>query len=109
MSVDWIADIDGPIIVERRCLDARAVRSNDISSDLPDGQITRLLFLAFVHPLVEKYFAFAVGQITFRSSRHPRPIRGAFRDRHGRWARDAMDAFARQDEPREADGEVVWS
>jgi len=24
--------------------------------------------------------------------------RGAFRDRHGRWARDAMDAFDAQDE-----------
>jgi hypothetical protein len=25
---------------------------------------------------------------------HPVPIRGAFRDRHGRWARDAVDAAA---------------
>jgi len=24
--------------------------------------------------------------------RHPAPMRGAYRDRHGRWARDAMDA-----------------
>ena len=25
---------------------------------------------------------------------HPAPMRGAYRDRHGRWARDAMDAAA---------------
>jgi hypothetical protein len=36
--------------------------------------------------------------------------RGAFRDRHERWARDAMDAFgaARRTRPK-ADGEAVWS
>jgi hypothetical protein len=28
----------------------------------------------------------------------PRPRRGTFRDRHERWARDAMDAFGAQDE-----------
>jgi hypothetical protein len=28
------------------------------------------------------------------NSRHPAPMRGAYRDRHGRWARDAMDAAA---------------
>jgi hypothetical protein len=43
-----------------------------------------------------------------------RPTRGALRDRHGRWARDAMDAHRRArftcaDERRCADGEVVWS
>ena len=27
-------------------------------------------------------------------ARHPVPMRGAYRDRHGRWARDAMDAAA---------------
>jgi hypothetical protein len=27
-------------------------------------------------------------------TRHPAPARGAYRDRHGRWARDAMDAAA---------------
>jgi len=30
----------------------------------------------------------------------PAPARGAYRDRHGRWARDAMDAAAAQDEWR---------
>ena len=27
-------------------------------------------------------------------TRHPVPARGAYRDRHGRWVRDAMDAAA---------------
>ena len=35
--------------------------------------------------------------------------RGAFRDRHKRWVRDAVDAVVAQDERRQADGEVVWS
>jgi hypothetical protein len=44
----------------------------------------------------------------------PALTRGAFRDRHERWARDAMDAthrsaiFARTSDVF-ADGEVVWS
>jgi len=37
-------------------------------------------------------FACDVGQITGISSRVPGPIRGAFRDRHERWMRDAVDA-----------------
>jgi len=47
--------------------------------------------------------------------RYPAPARGAYRDRHGRWARDAMDAAvsggrtARQTNGTVADGEVVWS
>jgi hypothetical protein len=28
------------------------------------------------------------------NSRHPAPARGAYRDRHGRWVRDAVDAAA---------------
>jgi hypothetical protein len=40
----------------------------------------------------------------------PAPHRGAFRDRHGRWRRDAVDARRRADEALHlADGEVVWS
>jgi hypothetical protein len=37
-----------------------------------------------VYPPRKKYFAFAVGQISATSSRHPTPTRGAFRDRHER-------------------------
>jgi len=40
----------------------------------------------------------------------PRPKRGAYRDRHGRWARDAMAEVSRGRRAREfSDGEVVWS
>jgi hypothetical protein len=45
---------------------------------------------------------------------NPVPIRGAFRDRHGRWVRDAVDVkrrsaiFARTNGVF-TDGEVVWS
>jgi hypothetical protein len=40
---------------------------------------------------------------------HPAPARGAYRDRHGRWAREAVDATARGRTAHVADGEVVWS
>jgi hypothetical protein len=44
----------------------------------------------------------------------PRSPRGALRDRHERWARDAMDvlgrsALAAPTNDLNADGEVVWS
>ena len=42
-------------------------------------------------------------------SRVPHSPRGAFRDRHGRWARDAMDAMSHETNEHIADGEVVWS
>ena len=41
-----------------------------------------------------KIFRFAVTPNHPYNSRHPAPARGAYRDRHGRWARDAMDAAA---------------
>jgi hypothetical protein len=63
-----------------------------------------------VQSWAKKYSAFAVGQIIFTSSPVPRSSRGAFRDRHGRRARDAMDASGAADESAcLADGEVVWS
>ena len=49
------------------------------------------------------------------NSRRLVPTRGALRGRHGRWARDAMDAaasglrIANQTNDADADGEVVWS
>jgi len=43
------------------------------------------------------------------SQRHPVPARGAYRDRHGRWARDAVDVDALLTNGADADGEVVWS
>jgi len=39
----------------------------------------------------------------------PAPKRGALRDRHGRWQRDAVDAMARETSEARADGEGVWS
>ena len=38
-----------------------------------------------------------------------RRARGALRDRHERWERDAVDAIAAQTSAASADGEVVWS
>ena len=67
-----------------------------------------------VQPLLQKYSVlFDPNQ--FYIVRHPGPHRGAFRDRHGRRAGDAMDAGStqRKDFARtngaDADGEVVWS
>jgi hypothetical protein len=58
-------------------------------SDLPDGLFCNLL----VQPHLQKYFVSGLTQITFISIivlSH----RGAFRDRHRRWERDAVDAAA---------------
>jgi len=62
-----------------------------------------------VQSSAQKYFALPVGQIISTSPRHPASIRGAFRDRHERWVRDAVDALARRTNATKADGEVVWS
>jgi len=43
------------------------------------------------------------------SPRRPAPIRGAFRDRHGRWRQDAMDALMRKTSEIKADGKIAWS
>jgi hypothetical protein len=37
------------------------------------------------------------------------PIRGTFRDRHERWAQDAMDAQVLPTNGIDADGKIVWS
>ena len=60
---------------------------------LPDGQITSCFPKWSVQPLLQKYFVWRLTQITSLI----RPVlshRGAFRDRHGRWERDAVDAAA---------------
>src|SRR5215510_11358012 len=43
------------------------------------------------------------------SLRRPASSRGALRDRHECWQRDAMDAILQQTNVGIADGEVVWS
>jgi hypothetical protein len=59
--------------------------------------------------LFAKIFQFRPTQITSISAAIPGPHRGAFRDRHGRRARDAMDAKMLLTNSVCADGEVVWS
>ena len=57
----------------------------------PGGQISDLP----VQPPSQKYSDFPKTQISFISLAIPCPPRGAYRDRHGRGARDAMDANCR--------------
>jgi hypothetical protein len=59
-------------------------------NSLPDGQIDALP----VQPLLQKYSCFHPTQIISLSRAVSCPLGGACRDRHGRWARDAMDADA---------------
>ncbi len=61
----------------------------------------------------EKYFYFSFSEIVI-SLRHPASMRGALRDRHERWVRDAVGASTLQrDLTRtnsvDARGQVVWS
>jgi len=83
--------------------------SEQLLVDLPDG----LADQRRVQPCREKYSCFHLTQITGLFSAVPRPMRGAYRDRHGRWVWDAMAATASgakaPDEALVADGEVVWS
>jgi hypothetical protein len=75
----------------------------DISAAVPDprGDLpVGLIFRNRVNPRPEKYFAFSEEQINHMVSSIPHPPRGALRDRHECWARDAMDAAALPDEAR---------
>src|SRR5260370_21122586 len=62
---------------------------------LPDGQISDFA----VQPRFQKYSASPLTQIKSRTP-PSRPERGAYRDRHGRWVRDAVDAGGALDESR---------
>jgi hypothetical protein len=67
------------------------------------------LFLPVQSPL-QKYSGSLWTQITSTTLAIPAQYQGAFRDRHERGARDAMDADGAADESADfADGEVVWS
>jgi hypothetical protein len=60
--------------------------------------------------LLRKIFRFTFHPNHLYISSCPAHTRGAFRDRHERWVRDAMDARSAKDESaRLADGEAVWS
>jgi hypothetical protein len=57
-----------------------------------------------------KIFSFSSAANHFTVHRYPALTRGAYRDRHGRWVRDAMDAGdVKRRMTLRADGEVVWS
>jgi hypothetical protein len=62
--------------------------------------LNRINVIWVVQFFCEKYSAFLVGQIISTSSPHPASTRGTFRDRHGRRARDAVDAGGAFDEWR---------
>jgi hypothetical protein len=66
--------------------------------------------ILLVQPSSQKFSASRLPQIKSIFRAIPRPPRGAYRDRHGRWARDAVDANrAERRTAWFADGEVVWS
>jgi hypothetical protein len=75
---------------------------------LPDGQIASL-YQKSRQALPLKIFYFRFSEIHGLSPSVPHSPRGALRDRHGRWERDAMDALVRLDVAGDADGETVWS
>jgi len=58
------------------------------TTDLPDGRTCKFS----VQPFDEKYFASPFARNSFIDSSRPASIRGAYRDRHERGARDAVDA-----------------
>jgi hypothetical protein len=58
---------------------------------------------------LKKTFCFSEYPNQLYTSCRPAPLRGAFRDRHGRWRRDAVDADAPLTNGAKADGEDVWS
>jgi hypothetical protein len=76
------------------------------TTTLPDGQIRNMpVQLSF-----KKFFAFAVGQITFRSSRHPVPNQeGRFAVVTKRWRGMRWTQAAHGRMRQLVDGEVVWS
>jgi hypothetical protein len=68
---------------------------------LPDGQFAHGRH-AQIARRVNLSQADGVAEYPKSTSHSPRPVptRGAFRDRHERWVRDAVDALATQDERR---------
>jgi hypothetical protein len=73
--------------------DLRVHSVDVIASHLPDGQISE----SAVQSHLQKYLSSPLTQIKSISLIVP-AHRGAFRDRHGRWAWDAMDAAGAADE-----------
>jgi hypothetical protein len=71
--------------------------------------LNRIKLMLPVQSPLAKIFLFPSDANHLHIPRHPGPHKGAFRDRHERKARDAMDANGATDESTLADGEVVWS
>jgi hypothetical protein len=65
---------------------------------LPDGQISSVCFQGVCPAPFAKIFLFSFDANHLLIDAIPCPMRGAFRDRHGRWAREAVDAKAATDE-----------
>jgi hypothetical protein len=76
---------------------------------LPDGQITRSADLGVSSPPQENISLCPSGKSSLQARAIPPLLRGAFRDRHERWVRDAVDALAQRTNALEADGQAVWS
>jgi hypothetical protein len=73
--------------------------------DLPDGQSGDLA----VKSRFVKLFVSLFDQIISLFRVIPHPLGGTYRDRHGRWVREAVDADVPLTNGADADGEVVWS
>jgi hypothetical protein len=69
-----------------------SLRRMALARVLPVGQISKNLSSPFC-----KNISVFIGPKSHAYSRLSRALQGAFRDRHGRWARDAMDAIAATD------------
>jgi hypothetical protein len=118
---------EGPKSPRRACVQSRpkspalgtpqAGARNRYARDVPDGQITSAFRRTSkrVQSLSQKFSAFAVGQINFRTRAVSGPPEGRIAIVTTRWARDAMDVVASgliiigPDESAAAYGEVVWS
>ena len=84
---------------------AEVVAASSAPGAVPGGQITD----PPVQPFAQKYSGVLQTQITSISIAIPSRLR-AYRDRHGRWVRDAVDAsFVKRRMTLRADGEAVWS
>jgi hypothetical protein len=98
---DSVAAFDAGIVHPRSTSSPKSSRQNaDLSNVLRliwDVQMERQKYSSSNNP---KYMD---------SWRRSAPDRGALRDRHERWKRNAMDTFARKTSATEADGEAVWS
>ena len=86
-----------------------AERLKRLTAILPDPAIHSECFASAVQPPRQKYFALPVGQIIFRSWRHPGPHEGRFAVVTKRWAEDAVDVATSTDDDAATDGESVWS